>query len=404
MISQLLYAPECCLTPKSVLQLYNVTWLHHELCRELITHPIDKFYFHDLVVHAPPQYQIVCLRSTNAESTERLFKHISQRATNRKPDNVLSTILLSMPAKEETGTSSTISCIRKQTSRIGEKTSTIQHISQAFLQSRMPSWQAHLQHISTYLQYGEGVWWNTFEDGYLFLDSDSDSPTHQSGPMLKHFRNTSIQAIRDQSEATWKTIVELKTTLPTPYIWVYEIGEYAGRHHFTSEIDEHSENQADPTGHSTPTGSTCTSTTSTPTPPNTSVHTTEHDVSPESCSVAQNFIPTLNFICSQKFNSSSQDTLNSAQQPSESQTLVGEITSDQPEETEMIICDIDAQQDSDNMDDSNSNQQSNWRTRKQITTSVDKLRALLRLKSTEKGYRPSSALKTQYNVIIVSKA
>ena len=31
-ISELLYASECNRTPKSVLQLYNVTWLHHELC------------------------------------------------------------------------------------------------------------------------------------------------------------------------------------------------------------------------------------------------------------------------------------------------------------------------------------------------------------------------------------
>lgn len=79
-ISELLYASECNRTPKSVLQLYNVTWLHHELCCELLPSPkvltrekLYGVYFHDLVVHAPPQYQLVCLRSTNAESTERLL-------------------------------------------------------------------------------------------------------------------------------------------------------------------------------------------------------------------------------------------------------------------------------------------------------------------------------------------
>ena len=108
-ISELLYASECHHTPKSVLQLY-VTWLHHELCcdlpnpKVLTREKLYGVYFHDLVVHAPPQYQLVCLRSTNAESTERLFsqiKHISQQATNRKPDNVLTTILLSMQAKRQ---------------------------------------------------------------------------------------------------------------------------------------------------------------------------------------------------------------------------------------------------------------------------------------------------------------
>ena len=68
---------------------------------------------------------MVCLRSTNAESTERLFsqtEHISQRATNRKPDNVLTTILLSLQAKEETGTSTTISSIHQQGTTVTEVT------------------------------------------------------------------------------------------------------------------------------------------------------------------------------------------------------------------------------------------------------------------------------------------
>jgi hypothetical protein len=62
-------------SPKKVLQLYNCTWLHHELCYTLLENPRKQtlqhlfgVYLHDLVVHAPPQYEIVCLRSTNAES------------------------------------------------------------------------------------------------------------------------------------------------------------------------------------------------------------------------------------------------------------------------------------------------------------------------------------------------
>ena len=71
-------------------------------------------YLHDLVVHGPPQYQLICLSSANAESTERLFsqvKHISMRATNRKAD-VLTTVLLSMQTKEnlKTGPNETQQC------------------------------------------------------------------------------------------------------------------------------------------------------------------------------------------------------------------------------------------------------------------------------------------------------
>ena len=125
-ISQLLYLPDSGRSPKTVLQLYNVTWLHHELCCKLIPNPkaqtrdrLYGTYFHDFVVHAPPQFQIVCLRSSNSESTERLFsqiKHISQRATNRKPENGVATILLSMQAKEQTGTNS----LSKQSSTVSE--------------------------------------------------------------------------------------------------------------------------------------------------------------------------------------------------------------------------------------------------------------------------------------------
>ena len=95
----------------------------------------------------------MCLRSTNAESTERLFsqiKHISQQATNKKPDNVLTTILLSMQAKEETGMNSTISSIHKQSSMVSEVAKMIppysgSFFSKGFLLPRMASWQAPLQ-------------------------------------------------------------------------------------------------------------------------------------------------------------------------------------------------------------------------------------------------------------------
>lgn len=55
-------------------------------------------------------------------------------------------------------------------------------LTKAILLSRMASWQAHLQRISSYLQYGEGVWWKALYDGYQFLDSDKDMPTNKRGP------------------------------------------------------------------------------------------------------------------------------------------------------------------------------------------------------------------------------
>ena len=110
-ISEILYMPDLKRCPKTVLRLYNLTWLHHELCRELIHSPKTQtvthlfgIYLHALTVHAPVQNHIMSLLSVNAESQERLFsqiKRISLRTTNRKVDNVLPTIMLCVQARQK---------------------------------------------------------------------------------------------------------------------------------------------------------------------------------------------------------------------------------------------------------------------------------------------------------------
>lgn len=85
-ISEILYSFDKNRTPKKILMLYNITWLHHELCCDLIRNPKQQTkehfygtYFHDLIVHAPRQYEIVNPRSVNAESTERLFSQVKHK-------------------------------------------------------------------------------------------------------------------------------------------------------------------------------------------------------------------------------------------------------------------------------------------------------------------------------------
>lgn len=74
-ISDLLYANDLQRAPKMILKLHNLTWLNFEVCTELFT--ITKVvthrklfgqYLHALVVHAPPQYEIVCMKSCNSET------------------------------------------------------------------------------------------------------------------------------------------------------------------------------------------------------------------------------------------------------------------------------------------------------------------------------------------------
>ena len=90
-ICELLYAKVMQQTPKAILRLYTLTWLHFELCTDLflitkvVTHrKLFGQYLHALIVHAPPQYEIVCMKSCNSEKEERLFGQAGQMAICNK--------------------------------------------------------------------------------------------------------------------------------------------------------------------------------------------------------------------------------------------------------------------------------------------------------------------------------
>ena len=168
--SELLYSYNSKRSPKTILRLYNITWFHHELCRHFLSNRKHQsrshffgIYLHDLVAHAPCIFKEICLRSTNAESQERLFslaKHISLKATSHKPENVLPTILLCMQARQNTG--DCLQSICQQDSMVSRVASHVDRyngtcISKTFLSSRLTSWQAHLMHINSFLKHGKGI-------------------------------------------------------------------------------------------------------------------------------------------------------------------------------------------------------------------------------------------------------
>jgi len=84
--------------------LYNCTWLHHELCSELFPSfhgdlNRNKFFgscLHSLVIHAHIQLEIISLRSVNTENREVLqpSSPAVTNASNRQAQNVISTTLL----------------------------------------------------------------------------------------------------------------------------------------------------------------------------------------------------------------------------------------------------------------------------------------------------------------------
>ena len=111
-MSEIMYTDESKRSPQLILKLYNTSWVHFELCKDLLSSPktishtkMFGMYIHSLCVHAPVQYEIINLKSTNTEHEERLFgqaKEIAHRATNRQPNNIVPNILLRLQAKQKT--------------------------------------------------------------------------------------------------------------------------------------------------------------------------------------------------------------------------------------------------------------------------------------------------------------
>ena len=233
-ISEILYLPASKRTPKRVLQLYNVVWLHHTLCSlvfsqtKIITRlKLFGAYLHHLSSHAPTQYEIIPLSSVNAECEERLFGQANQIATNasnRHQDNAILNILVRLQAKQLLGEVTV--AVQKQEGRISQAAIHAPkypgtRIAKSFIRSHLRSWQAHLNRISPFLIPGEGIWWRQDADSYIFQDSMHDSEYHSEGPKLLHFRNSRLEDVAFRHDTCWQHILTNNIELPTPQIRLF---------------------------------------------------------------------------------------------------------------------------------------------------------------------------------------
>ena len=234
-ISDILYLYASSRSPKRVLELYNCTWLHHMLCREvfpttrvLTRNKLFGTYLHHLCAHAPQQYEVVPLRSINTEHEERLFgqaKQIAQNASNRQPENAIFNIFVRLSASKVLGELK-VSTKRHDTqvSRAATHLPPFQAttISKHFIQKHSPHWQAHLKRISSFLVYGVDVWWHSDTDNYIFHDGTNDPEYHPEGPALMHYRNASIESVCAHSELCWDDIIKKKIKMPAITIKLYD--------------------------------------------------------------------------------------------------------------------------------------------------------------------------------------
>ena len=245
-ISSLLYLHTSSRSPKRVLELYNSTWLHHMLCREVFptTKGITRTklfgtYLHHLCAHAPQQYEIVPLRSVNTEHEERLFgqaKQIALKASNRQPENAIFNIFVCLSASKVLGELK-VSTQKQDTqvSRAATHLPSFQgtNIPKQFVQDHSPHWQAHLKRISSFLVHGVDVWWHSDTNSYIFHDGTNDPEYRQEGPYLIHYRDANVESVCARTESCWNEIIKKQVKVPATRIKLYDQhGNPKGELHF----------------------------------------------------------------------------------------------------------------------------------------------------------------------------
>ena len=129
-IMMVMYSNDEKRTPKQILRLFNITWLHAEVCANTLSHPSSVsqrkmfgIYFHAIVCHAAPQFEIVCLKSVNAEDQEHLFgqaESITGNTSNQHPNHVIPNLLLQIQAQANKQTRNSI---QEQQSKISKMAS-----------------------------------------------------------------------------------------------------------------------------------------------------------------------------------------------------------------------------------------------------------------------------------------
>ena len=100
------------------------------------------------------------------------------------------------------------------------------HIEEAFISSRMKSWQQHLQRISPYLVMGKGIWWAKTAHGYRFYDGECDDNSHTEVPELMHFRSARLEDVVEGQKESWEKICSIGRTIyrnSSPILIVFHV-------------------------------------------------------------------------------------------------------------------------------------------------------------------------------------
>ena len=163
-ICEIMYADVEQRSPRSILRLHNLTYLHGRLCVKLFYNPkaISKRkmfgkYFHSITTHAAILNRLVSLRSLNAELQERAFGQanaICRATSNYHSEHIISNVVVRYQVEAN----------RQKQSLLNTQNSAVSDLGQAlptFTNTVLPKnyvVQAHLERVSDFLLQGYGVW------------------------------------------------------------------------------------------------------------------------------------------------------------------------------------------------------------------------------------------------------
>ena len=238
-ICLLLYMVEEDRTPKAVLRLYNTSFRHALFCMDVL-YPTKHLsngvmfglYYHSLLLHAAEETRLVSGYTRLAENEERQFKHLRELATctNRHPEDVARQLFERLQLKQATSSNNNFV---KENNRIEKKANELTFLNNDteftdnFIENHQQAMQAHLQRIADYLLPGEGVWWVRDGDRIRFLDGKQQRSTHQQGPQVAHFRDTSLPQQLAYVENCWSKCIEGHVGLPIKELRLQEEGQRA---------------------------------------------------------------------------------------------------------------------------------------------------------------------------------
>jgi len=214
-------------TQRSVLRLYNISFLHGQAVQNALTPPkamsyrkLFGIYYHGAVDHAPLIYRLISLRSISAELFERYFdrvEDITRKTWNKHMEDLVPNAFLHIQAEDQSHEKESFQRQEKDITKLAKSlpqpTNTI--ISKEFMIKKSSLWKAHLYRIADYLTPGPGIWWKWKEDGAVeFFDGPTEPEERPEGPVLTHFRSKSLKDVRQDVSRAWDTCLAKPANLP----------------------------------------------------------------------------------------------------------------------------------------------------------------------------------------------